>query len=63
VNRRTWLPGTTAFWAAASFSLVRAQAQGVRPTMFEFVVNQTTAKSLGLTLPPAVLLRANDVIQ
>jgi putative tryptophan/tyrosine transport system substrate-binding protein len=34
-----------------------------QPTMFEFVVNQKTAKSLGLTLPSAVLLRANDVIQ
>jgi len=28
-----------------------------RPARFEFVVNMKTAKALGLTLPPEVLLR------
>jgi putative ABC transport system substrate-binding protein len=69
--------GLVAYGASLSDQIGRATAYAVRilkgarpaempieqPTKLELVVNLKTARALGLTIPPSLLVQADEVIQ
>ena len=66
----TYGPNQVAQWRRAA-TYIDKILKGARPadlpvqepTQFELLVNARTAKSLGLKIPPSVLVRADQVIE
>ncbi len=66
----SYAPSRPALWREAAVltdKILRGAKPGdlpvAQPSTFELVINLKTAKALGLTIPPSMLLRADQVIE